>query len=117
MAVGTGLLHCSADWSNQAGNPFPRSREGRDLEPDHTVTVDGDEEQLLALFGMSRKCPIGESPSVRLINDPYNPARGGQRQPGRPQAHQHGGPRFDGCAMRQNIDPRDLVGLPSLQAR
>lgn len=112
----SGRLHRSPDWSKQPNDPLTRPREGCDPESDCVVTPDGNHEQLLTLLGVAGQRPVRESPTLWLVHDANDAAWGCQGQPGRPKGHHHGRPEIDGRGVRKDIEPPDLVALPSLQA-
>ena len=64
---------------------------------------------------MTRKCRVGESPTVWLIEYAHDAARSSQGEPGHPNGYYNGDTRFDGSGVRKDLDPWDLMTLPGLE--
>ncbi len=117
VAPRSGGLHRSGNRSGHTCDCISGSREGADREPDYVVILDGDYEQLLPLLGMARERPVGKSPAIRFIDDAHDPAGSSDGDPGRPKGYHYGRPWLDCRGVRKDIDPRNIVTLPCLQAR
>ena len=91
-------------------------RETASMSNHHGVVVDAHHERLVPVRGMVGQRGVREAEGVGLIDHARHSARGQDPQPELASDDRHGLPFRDRRVVREDLDPRATVGLPSVES-